>query len=163
MTVDVQFACEDAGVPDKHAIQEWVELAASRSGRLPDGDVDFAVRIVREAEIQTLNQLYRNKDAATNVLSFPGTDAISLQMDAPRGESAAGPAPILLGDVVVAFETTAAEAASQGDDGRSQGFLILQHLNSVTLTGAMLPENPAGPAFGYMQPLTDCLYASAST
>ena len=55
MSVDVQFACEDAGVPDAQAIQNWVELAADRSGRLPQHDVEFAVRIVGEAEIQTLN------------------------------------------------------------------------------------------------------------
>jgi probable rRNA maturation factor len=103
MTVDVQFACEDAGVPDKHAIQEWVELAASRSGRLPDGDVDFAVRIVGEAEIQTLNQLYRNKDAATNVLSFPVDVIQGLPDDAVQQ----------MGDIVVCASVVRDEAVRQ--------------------------------------------------
>ena len=38
MLVDVQFACEDAGVPEEREIQSWVEFAARESGRLPDGD-----------------------------------------------------------------------------------------------------------------------------
>jgi probable rRNA maturation factor len=103
MTVDVQFACEDAGVPDKHAIQEWVELAASRSGRLPDGEVEFAVRIVGEAEIQTLNQLYRNKDAATNVLSFPVDVIQGLPDDAAQQ----------MGDIVVCASVVRDEAVRQ--------------------------------------------------
>ena len=100
MAVDVQFACEDAGVPDKEAIQSWVELAADRSGRLPQREVEFAVRIVGEAEIQTLNQLYRNKDSATNVLSFPAGTIEGLPADAVQ----------LMGDIVVCASVVRAAA-----------------------------------------------------
>ena len=91
MTVDIQFACEDAGVPEKDDIESWVELAASESGRLPEQRVEFAVRVVGEAEIQTLNQLYRNKDSATNVLSFPTGAIAGLPDDAVKQ----------MGDIVV--------------------------------------------------------------
>jgi probable rRNA maturation factor len=103
MTVDVQFACEDAGVPDKEAIRNWVELAADRSGRLPQRDVEFAVRIVGEAEIQTLNQLYRNKDSATNVLSFPAGAIEGLPQDAVHQ----------MGDIVVCASVVRDEAVRQ--------------------------------------------------
>jgi probable rRNA maturation factor len=103
MTVDVQFACEDAGIPDEEAIQSWVELAADRSGRLPQREVEFAVRIVGEAEIQTLNQLYRNKDAATNVLSFPAGDIDGLPQDAVQQ----------MGDIVVCASVVRDEAVRQ--------------------------------------------------
>ena len=103
MAVDVQFACEDAGVPDKEAIQSWVELAADRSGRLPQRKVEFAVRIVGEAEIQTLNQLYRNKDSATNVLSFPAGTIEGLPADAVQ----------LMGDIVVCASVVRDEAVRQ--------------------------------------------------
>jgi len=103
MTVDVQFACEDAGVPDAEVIQGWVELAADRSGRLPQRDVEFAVRVVGEAEIQTLNQLYRNKDAATNVLSFPAGTIDGLPEDATQQ----------LGDIVVCASVVRDEAVRQ--------------------------------------------------
>ncbi len=65
-----------------------------------------------------------------------------------------------VGDAPVAV---AAEAAGQSDDGRGQGVLIFAHLGLVALARAMLTQSLAGPAFGYMQPLTDCFYASAST
>jgi probable rRNA maturation factor len=103
MTVDVQFACEDAGVPDEQVIRDWVELAASRSGRLPQGASDFAVRVVGEAEIQTLNQLYRNKDSATNVLSFPA--------GAIEGLPAA--ATLQMGDIVICASVVRDEAVRQ--------------------------------------------------
>lgn len=103
MAVDVQFACEDAGVPEVEAIQEWVEFAAVRSSRLPAGENDFAVRVVGEAEIQTLNQLYRNKDSATNVLSFPAGDIAGLPADAARQ----------MGDIVVCASVVRDEALRQ--------------------------------------------------
>ncbi len=103
MTVDVQFACEDAGIPDKEVIQSWVELAADRSGRLPQREVEFAVRIVGEAEIQTLNQLYRNKDSATNVLSFPAGTMDGLPEDAVQQ----------MGDIVVCASVVRDEAVRQ--------------------------------------------------
>ncbi len=103
MTVDVQFACEDAGVPDEDFIRSWVELAADRSGRLPQRDVEFAVRIVGAAEIQTLNQLYRNKDSATNVLSFPAGVIEGLPEDAAQQ----------MGDIVVCASVVRDEAVRQ--------------------------------------------------
>jgi probable rRNA maturation factor len=104
MTVDIQYACEDAGVPDEHEIRLWVELAAERSNRLPEQPVDFAIRIVGEAEIQTLNQLYRNKDSATNVLSFSAGTIAGLPADAPRQ----------MGDIVVCAAVVRDEALRQG-------------------------------------------------
>ena len=57
-----------------------------------------------DAHIRALNRKYRGKDKATNVLSFPAAPA------APGGNRF-GP---LLGDIVVAEETVAREAADQG-------------------------------------------------
>ncbi len=102
-SVDVQFACEDAGVPDENFIRSWVELAADRSGRLPQREVEFAVRIVGAAEIQTLNQLYRNKDSATNVLSFPAGVIEGLPEDAVQQ----------MGDIVVCASVVRDEAVRQ--------------------------------------------------
>lgn len=103
LSVDVQFACEDAGVPDADIIRGWVELAADRSDRLPQREVEFAVRIVGEAEIQTLNQLYRNKDSVTNVLSFPAGAIDGLPDDAAQQ----------MGDIVVCASVVRDEAVRQ--------------------------------------------------
>jgi probable rRNA maturation factor len=61
-----------------------------------------------DAEQRELNRTYRGIDAATNVLAF----ALS---DFAGGPASAAPAgsPVLLGDVVLAFETVAREAAEQ--------------------------------------------------
>ena len=104
MVVDVQFACNDTGIPAETDIQDWVEFAASKSGRLPDSDADIAVRVVDAAEIQTLNKRYREKDMPTNVLSFPAGQIDGLPSDAVRQ----------LGDIVVCAPVVSEEAAQQG-------------------------------------------------
>jgi probable rRNA maturation factor len=52
--------------------------------------------------VRALNRRWRGRDSATNVLSFPS------------GETGAGGRAVLLGDVVLAYETVAREAAAQG-------------------------------------------------
>jgi len=64
---------------------------------------EIAVVLSDDATVRRLNRDYRGKDKPTNVLAFPLADA------APSAGEA-GP----LGDVVLALETVAAEAAAQG-------------------------------------------------
>ncbi len=104
LTVDVQVACDDTGIPPQTDIHNWVEAAVQQSGRAPGNSLEIAVRIVDAEEIQTLNELYREQDKATNVLSFPAGDIDGLPEDAPRA----------LGDVVVCASVVAREAGEQG-------------------------------------------------
>jgi probable rRNA maturation factor len=104
LTADVQVACDDPDIPSSEDIQTWITAAVEQSGRQPAGDADVAVRIVDADEIQTLNRLYRDKDKATNVLSFPAGEIAGL----PAGAS------VLLGDVVVCAAVVAKEASEQG-------------------------------------------------
>jgi probable rRNA maturation factor len=60
-----------------------------------------SVLLTNDVEIRALNKEFRKKDKATNVLSFPAS-----LMPVPPGEMAH------LGDIVLAFETVAAEATS---------------------------------------------------
>ena len=61
-----------------------------------------------DAEVQVLNREWRTKDTPTNVLSFPMlTRAELLTMTAQGG-------PEMLGDIALAFETCAREAADKG-------------------------------------------------
>ncbi len=103
MQVDVQVACADVGIPDEQEIQIWVQHAATRSGRLPEGVFDVAVRIVGAAEIESLNQQYRNKDGATNVLSFPAGVIQGLPATETRS----------LGDIVICASVVRDEAVRQ--------------------------------------------------
>lgn len=60
--------------------------------------MEIGIVLTNDTEIRDLNRTWRGQDKPTNVLSFPGDTETGL-LDAP----------ILLGDVVVAFETAARE------------------------------------------------------
>ena len=98
---------------------DWIALAdrAARGGlavtphagleRASYG-VEVSVRLSDDAEVQTLNRDYRGKDAPTNVLSFPQVqpDLIESLANSDDGEA-------LLGDIILAYETVAREAAEK--------------------------------------------------
>jgi probable rRNA maturation factor len=91
-------------LPQAARIAETAARAALRgSGRTPQAPAELAIVLGDDALLRELNRTWRGQDKPTNVLSFPAGDA------AP----AAPGAPVLLGDVVIAFETLASEAASQ--------------------------------------------------
>lgn len=113
---DQWSACADA--------EELAEAAATAAlaarPRLGRGAV-VGVVLTDDGEQRELNRTYRGKDEPTNVLSF----AI--------GEAAAAHAPgepLLLGDVVLAFETVAREAAEQGKP-------LADHLRHLVVHGVL--------------------------
>jgi probable rRNA maturation factor len=61
-----------------------------------------------DPEVHELNREWRGKDKPTNVLSFPMLERADLLALAPNGP------PELLGDVALALETCAREAAEKG-------------------------------------------------
>lgn len=85
-------------------------IAATPQAGLAGGatPIELAVRLTSDAEVQALNRDYRGKDKPTNVLSFPmlGADEL-LALPAGVGE-------VLLGDIVLAYETCAREAGERG-------------------------------------------------
>lgn len=75
-------------------------VAACHELIVPD-DAELSLLLTDDAHVRVLNRDWRGQDKPTNVLSFPSAD----EDDEP------GP---LLGDVVVAQETTAREAEAEG-------------------------------------------------
>jgi probable rRNA maturation factor len=73
--------------------------AAAAATATSTGEV--AVVLTDDAAIRTLNREWRKKDAATNVLSFP------------TPPSHAPDAATLLGDIVIAYQTTVREAEAE--------------------------------------------------
>jgi probable rRNA maturation factor len=69
---------------------------------------EVSVLLADDATVRRLNARYRQQDRATNVLSFP-----ALKLDPDQAPPAPGPAPVLLGDIVLAAETVCAEAAAE--------------------------------------------------
>jgi len=87
-----------ADVPDEHSLNNWVIKSLNAAG-YDDGEV--TIRIVDEAEITALNQTYRGKSQATNVLSFSAEMPVVTQ-------------PPYLGDVVISGPVVTREAREQG-------------------------------------------------
>ena len=106
LEVAVGYALPRKGVPAAVSFRKWV--AAALEGRIREADL--AIRIVGTREGRSLNQHYRGKDYATNVLSFPA----ELPEGLPKGVKLP-----LLGDLVLCAPVVAREAKEQDKDLRA--------------------------------------------
>jgi probable rRNA maturation factor len=97
LELDLQVASEAADLPAESDFRRWSELAL----RQRSADSELTIRIVDEDEARELNNTWRHKDYATNVLSFPADIPDGL-LDIP-----------LLGDLVICAAVVAREAAEQ--------------------------------------------------
>ncbi len=79
----------------RRAIVTAASMVPTRAGEL-------AIVLTDNSAIRALNRDWRSKDTATNVLSFPAKEP-----GAARGT------PCLLGDIVIAYETTEREARAE--------------------------------------------------
>lgn len=96
LELDLQVACEHPA-PSEVQFRQWCELAL----RQRSADSELTIRLVDEAEGRELNHTWRQKDYATNVLSFPA-DVPDELLDIP-----------LLGDLVICVPVVEREAAEQ--------------------------------------------------
>jgi probable rRNA maturation factor len=98
--LEVQRSSASDSIPDNQQFQLWVEAALAGK---PEKSA-LAIRVVDEQEARRFNQEYRNKDYATNVLSFP--------LELPKGL----PEEIRqaqLGDLLICAPVVAREAKQQ--------------------------------------------------
>ncbi len=110
MHVEVQFACEGPELPGAEQVRDWVKMALSDY----EHDAEVTVRVVDEEEGATLNERYRNKDGATNVLSFP--------LGTPPGLP-----ECLVGDIVICAPLVLREASEQGKDATAHWAHMVVH------------------------------------
>lgn len=101
-------------------IEDWpegawdalAERAAAAAGEgeplLANPRLAVSLLFTSDAEVHTLNREWRQRDKPTNVLSFP-----MLERDELEALASEGP-PEMLGDIALAFETCAREAAEKG-------------------------------------------------
>ncbi len=111
--LDVQYSESQAEAgeepPTSDEFQLWVDHALRQAG-----DAQVSIRIVDEAESQSLNKRYRGKDYPTNVLSFP--------MDIPEALGIA-----MLGDLVICAPVVEREARDQHKDTKSHWAHMVIH------------------------------------
>jgi probable rRNA maturation factor len=89
LSMDVQFASKLAGLPTVSQFKRW----ARNTIRV---DSEITLRIVDEVEARALNNVYRQKDYATNVLTFPLAEE-----------------PFIMADIVICAPVVAKEAKEQ--------------------------------------------------
>lgn len=97
---------------------EWAdwEVLASRAAKaagegeplLASERLVVSVLFTSDEEVHILNREWRGRDKPTNVLSFPMLERSELESLGADG------APVMLGDIALAFETCAREAADKG-------------------------------------------------
>jgi probable rRNA maturation factor len=106
LSLSVQYASNAGKLPTRQQFRRWVKVALEQ-------DIQMALRIVDEIEGRALNESYRGKDYATNVLTFVYDDTDPLY-----------------GDVVICAPVVAREAREQGKD-------LLAHYAHLTLHAAL--------------------------
>jgi len=91
-----------AALPARSLARETIAVAASECGVALARGAELCIHLADDEHVRALNARWRGLDQPTNVLSFPAV--------APAEIATAR----LIGDVVLAFETLAREAADEG-------------------------------------------------
>ena len=89
LNIKVQYASNDENLPTMLQFRKWTMATLNV-------DTEITIRIVSKQEGCHLNNTYRGKDYATNVLTFPLTET-----------------PHLMGDIVICAPIVATEAIAQ--------------------------------------------------
>ena len=111
MEMEINVQPENLSLPMK--TRETVQNVLQRAADLLElgPDVEISVLLVDNETIRTLNRDYRDKDAATDVLSFPMEEEID---DACEPQIIGGPSERMLGDLVISVERAVEQAAEYG-------------------------------------------------
>lgn len=97
-------------VPAAAQLQQWATLALGNVTK----STELTLRIVDEEEGRTLNNTWRNRNYATNVLSFPIGEELDKDTE-------------LLGDIVICAPVVAREASEQGKQADAHWAHIVVH------------------------------------
>lgn len=106
LSLAVQYGSTAKKMPTRQQFRRWVKISLEQ-------DVQIALRIVDELEGRALNASYRDKDYATNVLTFVYDDETPLYAD-----------------VVICAPVVAREA-------KEQGKALIAHYAHLTLHAAL--------------------------
>ena len=101
MEMEINVQPENLSLPLK--TKETVQSVLRRTADLLElgPDVEISVLLVDNETIRTLNRDYRDKDAATDVLSFPMEEELP---DETAPQIIGGPTERMLGDLVISVE-----------------------------------------------------------
>ncbi|MBL6664437.1 MAG: rRNA maturation RNase YbeY [Rickettsiales bacterium] len=77
-----------------------------------DFTLELAISLVSNAQIKKINALHRNKDKATNILSFPNLDHALIHQEGLEN-LVKNANYLFLGDIVIAYEKLKSESKNQ--------------------------------------------------
>ena len=107
--MNLEIDIEDWPAGDWESLAENAAQAAGEvAPELALAALEASLLFTSDAEVHALNREWRDRDKPTNVLSFPMLEREDLLALAPGGP------PQLLGDIALAHETCAREAAEKG-------------------------------------------------
>lgn len=120
-SLDIVINREDEGWPAglETRLRETAETVLTRALVSGADAVEIGITLADDETVRALNRDHRGKDKPTNVLSFPLADG-DFEAEAPG-------APLLLGDVILARETVAREAAEQGKSLENHAAHLVAH------------------------------------
>lgn len=122
MSVQIDFAHNAGNWPDQSAIKKIagdVVLRTLDKLQFEDVESELSIVLTDDVEIKKLNREWRQKNKATNVLSFPAFETAVGQKPGP-----------MLGDIVLAFETIEQEALESN-------IRFLDHLSHLIVHGLL--------------------------
>ncbi len=104
-----------------------------------EGNAEVSLSFVDNEQIRELNSLYRNKDTATDVLSFPlSDDGVNFDIDEETGRKQ-------LGDIVISLERAQAQAEAYNHTFTREVCFLTVH-SVLHLLGYDHEENANVPA-----------------
>jgi probable rRNA maturation factor len=83
---------------------ELMSAVIAKTNLIKAEHIEISLVLTNDAAVQKLNKEYRQKDKATNVLSFPNHDLTTENLN---------PEFVNLGDIIIAFETINRESEEQ--------------------------------------------------
>jgi probable rRNA maturation factor len=108
--IDIENVSSIDSIPGDESIITWAKQALDEKHK----NAEISLRIVDIDESLYLNKEWRNKDSATNVLSFPVGEIIEH-------------APNLLGDIVICAPIVEQEAKQQGKTSEAHWAHLITH------------------------------------
>ena len=99
---------------------EACAAVAEVAARLPEGDLELAVRLTGDRELRRLNRAYLGLDEVTDVLAFPSASA-------PWPGAAASGEAGHLGDIALSVSAALRQAEAYGHPAQAEAALLCVH------------------------------------
>ncbi len=118
--IQIDVECKSKKWNEVKSIEKWIEKTCKKIVLLTDlkkivtsdFELEIAVSLVSDAQIKKINAEFRGKNKATDVLSFSNLDENLIRKSGLKN-AVGSDKYLLLGDIVIAYETIKKESLAQ--------------------------------------------------